>query len=227
MRRDDNELFDLMKAELFTAVVGDVLDTMGLTHQFLSPQFKPLQDDMVIAGRAMPVLNADYFGAANPGQTELSTKPFGLTFRALDDLKPNEVYIATGGSRRYAMWGELMSTRAIHLKANGAILDGYSRDTRGILRLNYPTFSHGRYAQDAGARSKVVDFRVPVEISGVPVTPGDIIFADLDGVLIIPQAAAEEAINKALEKVRTENLVRKAIEEGMSTVEAFEKFGVM
>jgi len=227
MWKDDNELFELMKKELFTAVVGDVLDTMGLVHQFLSPKFKPLQDDMIVLGRAMPVLNADYFGAVNDGQTELSSKPFGLTFRALDDLKANEVYIATGGSRRYAMWGELMSTRAMHLNAAGAILDGYSRDTRGILRLNFPTFSHGRYAQDAGARSKVVDFRVPVEIDGIRVTPGDIVFADLDGVLIIPQVAEEEAINKALEKARTENLVRKAIEEGMSTVDAFDQFGVM
>jgi len=227
MWENDNDLFQLMKAELFTAVVGDVLDTLNLTHQFLSPEFKPLHDDMVIAGRAMPVLNADYFGAETGGQTELSDKPFGLTFRALDDLKQNEVYVATGGSRRYAMWGELMSTRAIHLKAAGAVLDGYSRDTRGILRLNYPTFSHGRYAQDAGARSKVVDFRVTVEVSGVTVKPGDIVFADIDGVLIIPREVEEEAINKALEKVRTENLVRKAIEDGMSTVEAFNKFGVM
>lgn len=227
MWQSDSELFALMKAELFTAVVGDVLDVMGLTHQFLAPEIKPLRDDMVIAGRAMPVLNADFFGASNLGQTDLSSKPFGLTFRALDDLKLHEVYVATGGSRRYAMWGELMSTRAIHLKAAGAVLDGYSRDTSGILRLNFPTFSHGRYAQDAGARSKVVDFRVPVEVNGVRVAPGDIVFADLDGVLIIPQEAAEETINKALEKVRTEDLVRKAIEGGMSTVEAFEKFGVM
>lgn len=227
MWQDDNELFNLMKTELFTAVVGDVLDTMGLTHQFLPPQFVPLRDDMLIAGRAMPVLNADYFGAKTGGQTDLSDKPFGLTFRALDDLKPHEVYVATGGSRRYAMWGELMSTRARHLKAAGAILDGYARDTRGILRLNFPTFSHGRYAQDAGERSKVVDFRVPVEIGGVRIMPGDIVFGDIDGVLVIPQHAEEEAIRKAIEKNSTENLVRKAIEQGMSTVEAFEKFGVM
>jgi len=227
MWNDDSELFALMKNELFTAVVGDVLDAMGYTHQFLPPKFTPLRDDMVIAGRAMPVLNADYFGAVNDGQTDLSSTPFGLTFRALDDLQPHEVYVATGGSPRYAMWGELMSTRAIHLKAAGAVIDGYSRDTNGILRLNFPTFSHGRYAQDAGARGKVVDFRVPVEIGDIKVMPGDIVFADLDGVLIIPQDAEEEAIRKAVEKNRTENLVRKAIEDGMSTVEAFEKFGVM
>jgi len=150
-----------------------------------------------------------------------------LTFHALDSLKPNEVYISTGGTPRYAMWGELMSTRAIYLKSSGAVLNGYVRDTSDILRLNFPTFSRGRYAQDAGARSKVIDFRVPVEIEGVQVKPGDIVFGDIDGVLVIPRDAEEEAITRALEKARTENLVRKAIQEGMSTVEAFTKYGVM
>lgn len=225
--KSDDDLFGVMRAELFTAVVGDVLDKLGLVHQFLPQAIQPLRTDMVIVGRAMPVLNADYFGEKLDGQTELSDKPFGLTFRALDDLKTHEVYVATGGTPRYAMWGELMSTRALHLKAGGAVLNGFSRDTNGILALDFPTFSRGRYAQDASARSKVVDFRVPVEIEGVRVTPGDIVFGDLDGVLIIPQAAEQEVISLALEKVRAENKVREAIKNGMSTVEAFRKFGVM
>ncbi|NDJ52228.1 MAG: RraA family protein [Chloroflexi bacterium] len=223
----DEELFSLMKTELFTAVVGDVLDKMGLLHQFLPPRIQALHPDMLVAGRAMPVLEADYYVEKIEGQTELSSKPFGLMFHALDDLKPNEVYIAAGTSQPYAMWGELMSTRAIHLKAAGAVVDGYSRDTKGILRLNFPTFSHGRYAQDQGARGKVIDWRVPIEIGKIRIQPGDIVFGDIDGVLIVPKAAEEEAINRALEKVRAENMVRKAIEDGMSTVEAFETYGVM
>ena len=223
----DKELFDLMKTELFTAVVGDVLDKMGLYHQFLPPEIKALHDDMVVVGRAMTVLEADYFAEKSGGNQPLSNQPFGLMFEALDDLKENEVYIATGGSPRYALWGELMSTRAIHLGAAGAVVDGYSRDTRGILRLNFPTFSYGRYAQDQGARGKVVDWRVPIEIGGIRVNTGDIVFGDLDGVVIIPQEHAEEAISRALEKVRAENQVRIAIENGMSTVEAFKKYGVM
>jgi regulator of RNase E activity RraA len=146
---------------------------------------------------------------------------------ALDDLKPNEVYIASGGTPRYALWGELMSTRAMQLGAAGAVVNGYSRDTKGILELRFPTFSHGRYAQDQGYRGKVVDFRVGIEIEGVRVRPGDIVFADLDGVLVIPKEAEDEAITRALEKVTAENAVRTAIVNGMSTVEAFRKFGVM
>jgi regulator of RNase E activity RraA len=87
---------------------------------------------------------------------------------ALDDLKPNEVYICTGGSPRYALWGELMSIRAMHCGAAGAVLDGYSRDTRGILKLGFPTFSHGSYAQDQNPRGKVVDYRVPIVIRPSP-----------------------------------------------------------
>jgi regulator of RNase E activity RraA len=224
---DDAEMFAAMKRDLFTAVVGDILDTMGLLHQFLPPRLRPVRDDMVVLGRAMPVLEADHFGASVKGQNPLTAKPFGLMFRALDDLKPHEVYICTGSSPRYALWGGLMSTRAIHLKAAGAVLDGYCRDTSEILDLNFPTFCMGSFAQDQGPRGKVVDYRVPIEIEGVAIRPGDIVYGDRDGVLVIPAEAAEEAIAKAFEKVSTENKVRLAIQNGMSTVEAFETFGVM
>jgi regulator of RNase E activity RraA len=173
-------------------------------------------------------LEADFFEmSAAAGYNELSRQPFGLMFRALDDLKANEVYIATGASLRYALWGGLMSTRAILLRASGAILNGFSRDTNEILQLGFPTWSRGTYAQDQGTRGKVVDFRLPVEIDGVAVQPGDLVFGDRDGVVVIPRDAEREAIRRALEKASTENLVRKAIEGGMSTVEAYKRFGVM
>jgi regulator of RNase E activity RraA len=218
----DEELFDTLRRELFTAVVGDVMDTMGLLRQFLPPQLRPLRDDMVVTGRAMTVLEADV-----PSDTDLATEPFGLMFRALDDLKAGEVYVCAGGSPRYALWGELMSTRATKLGAAGAVVDGYHRDTSGILRLGFPTFSYGGYAQDQAPRGKVTDFRVPLEVGGVKVKPGDIVFGDLDGVCVIPRDAEEEVFRRALEKVRKENSVGQAIEEGMSAQEAFEKFGVM
>jgi regulator of RNase E activity RraA len=218
----DEELFDTLRRELFTAVVGDVMDTMGLLHQFLPPQIKPLRDDMVVTGRAMTVLEADV-----PSDTDFVSEPFGLMFRALDDLKAEEVYVCTGGSPQYALWGELMSTRAINLGAAGAVVDGYHRDTSGILQLGFPTFSYGGYAQDQAPRGKVIDFRVPLEIGGVKFTPGDIVFGDRDGVCVIPRTAEEEVFRRALEKVQKENLVGRAIEEGMSAQEAFQKFGVM
>ncbi len=225
---EDSELFALCRNELFTAVVGDVMDKLGLLKQFLPAKIQPLREDMVTVGRAMTVLEADVFAEASPGSANpLLSKPFGLMLEALDDLKPDEIYICTGSSPSYALWGELMSTRAMKLGAAGAVVDGYSRDTTGILSLNFPTFSYGRYAQDQGPRGKVIDFRVPLEIGGVRVNPGDIVFGDIDGVCIVPREAEEEVIAKALEKARGEKLVRKAIEDGMSAREAFDRFGIM
>ena len=147
--------------------------------------------------------------------------------QALDDLRPDEVYVCTGASPEYALWGELMSTRAITLGAAGAVVDGYSRDTRGILQLGFPTFSYGGYAQDQGPRGKVIDFRVPLEIGGVRLEPGDLLFGDLDGVCIIPRVAEEEVVRKALEKAREESVLERALREGMSATEAFAGYGIM
>lgn len=228
MWKDDEELFALMRGKLFPAVVGDILDTLGFMRQFLSPTIRPLRPEMVVIGRAMPVLEANAFSASEPeGRGPLSTQAFGLLFQALDDLRRHEVYVATGCAPQFALWGGLMTTRAMHLKAAGAVLDGYSRDTPEVLQMGLPVFSYGGYAQDQGPRGKVVDWRVPVEINGVRVKPGDIVFGDLDGVLVIPREAEEEAIRRALEKASTENQVRAAIQRGMSTVEAFRTFGVM
>lgn len=224
---DDSELFILAKQKLFVALVGDILDSMGLTHQFLSPQLKPIDPGMVIIGRAMPVLEADFFQQNAPGNNALSEKPFGLMFHALDDLQKNEVYICAGGSLRYAQWGGLMSTRAMQCGAAGAVIHGYHRDSNEILKLDFPVASFGSYAQDQGPRGKVVDWRVPIELDGVQVMPGDVVFGDRDGVLIIPAQAVEEAFQGAFEKAKGENEVLHALRNGMSTVEAFDKFGIM
>src|SRR5918994_3212730 len=135
----DEELYGTLRRELFTAVVGDVMDTMGRLRQFLPPQIKPLRNDMVVSGRALTVLEADLSTESRgTSGTDSMSEPFGLMLRALDDLKAEEVYICGGGSPRYALWGELMSTRAINLGAAGAVVDGYHRDTRGILQLGFP-----------------------------------------------------------------------------------------
>ena len=226
--KDDKQLFDIARKELFTALVGDVLDKMGYQHQFLAPTIKPLRQDMVTIGRAMPVLEADVFTEKTEGtHNPLMNKPFGIMFEELDSLQPDEVYICSGSSPRYALWGGLMSTRAIKLGAAGAVVDGYSRDTPEILHLNFPTFSMGGYAQDQGPRGKVIDYRLPIEFNGIRVNPGDIVFGDLDGVIIVPKEAVNDAFEAAIEKARGEKLVKRALEEGMSTVEAFAKFGIM
>ena len=225
---DDDELFALARRHLFTAVVGDVMDKLGFRHQFLPPAIQPLRLDLVAVGRAMTVLEGDFFEeSTRSSHNPLAAKPFGIMLEALDDLKHNEIYLCTGASPRYACWGELMSVRAMKTGAAGAVIDGYSRDTNGILELNFPAFSRGRYAQDQRPRGRVVDYRVPLEIEGTRIEPGDIVFADLDGVCVVPRKAERELFTAAFEKARGEKVVRKALENGVSAVQAFEEFGIL
>ena len=120
-----------------------------------------------------------------------------------------------------------MSTRAIHLKAAGAILDGYVRDANEIERLGFTVFCRGTYAQDQGVRGQVIDYRCPIEIAGIRIREGDLLFGDREGVLVIPAEVEEEAIARALEKVHTEDRVAEAIRSGMSACQALDTFGVM
>jgi len=217
--KDDRELFSLMKRTLYTPVVGDILDQCGRFHQCLPQTIRPLQDRMKVAGRAMPVLQADVFG---PQKT-----PFGLMTQALDNLKCGEVYVATGGTMQSASWGEIMTATARTRGAAGAVINGNHRDTPRVLKQNWAVFSRGPLAQDSAPRMKVVDFRCRIEIGGVVVAPGDLIFGDLDGVFIIPRELEEEVVARALQKARQEKVVRKAIEGGMSSTQAFQKYGIL
>jgi regulator of RNase E activity RraA len=226
--QNDDELFETMRVDLYTAVVGDILDMMGRTRQFLPPQIQPLREDMVVAGRAMPVLEMDDAGGEGPDRkSDVLNRPFGLMLTALDELRKNEVYVCTGASPSYALWGELMSTAARNRGAVGAVVNGWSRDTRGILNLNFPTFSYGRYAQDQRPRGKVVDFRCRIEIYGVEIRPGDILFGDLDGVLVVPREIEDEVIRRAWEKAHGEKTVFEAIKGGMGAQAAWDTYGIM
>lgn len=216
---NDDELFKLMRNQLYTAIVGDVMDTCGMRHQFLPPRLRPLCENMLIAGRAMTVLEADVFQEMDP--------PFGFMLDALDSLRPNEVYIASGSSASYALWGELMSTAARARGATGAILAGHVRDTRGIATMNFPVFCYGSYAQDQRIRGQVVAYRVPLEIDKVLVRPGDLLFGDIDGVLVVPREIEADVISKALERSRKERQAKQALAEGRLVKDVFSEYGIL
>jgi regulator of RNase E activity RraA len=215
----DRELFQEMRTHLFSAVIGDVLDLHGLHHQFLMPECKPLNPKTVVCGRAMTVFETDISEPVDP--------PFGLMLEALDSMKADEVYLAAGSSPRYALWGELMSTAARARGAAGAVLAGYTRDTNGILEMNFPVFCYGSYAQDQRGRGQVVDFRVPLEINGVTIQPGDIIFGDIDGVVVLPRKIEHIVVPEALEQVKKEKTARKLLLGGASAESVFCETGVL
>ena len=230
--KNDDELFTLIREKLYTPVVGDILDQMGYTHQFLPQTIRPLTalvppnmvgtflPDMrnVVVGWACTILENDVFSQPK--------KPFGYLTEALDQLQPNEIYVATG-AHNSALWGELLTATSRVKGAVGAVIDGPTRDTPQVLEQNFPVFCSGCWAQDSSLRTYVFDFRCPIEIGQVTIHDGDLIFGDVDGVLVVPKAIVEEVIEKALEKAAGEKKVRKAIEGGMSATDAFAKFGIL
>ena len=233
MKKNDEELFALIKEKLYTPVVGDILDQMGYCHQFLPAYIKPLESlvpsdayidrteedhRLKLVGYACTVLENDVFGPPK--------KPFGLLTEALDQLRPNEIFVATG-AHNSALWGELLTACGKARGAVGAVLDGYTRDTPKVIEQNFPVFCSGTWAQDSSVRTYVFKWRCPIEIGQVTIHNGDIVFGDIDGVLIIPKDIAPEVIEKALVKASTEKTMRKAIEDGMMVTDAFAKFGVL
>lgn len=218
---DDEGLFEIVDSELYTAVVGDVLDEMGFRRQFLPPEIRPLAAGMRLIGRCMTVLEADVYAERD------GDRPFGLMLNALDDLKPREVYVVTGSSPTYALWGEIMTAAAIARGASGVVCDGYLRDTHGILEQSFPAFALGSYAQDQRGRGEVIDFRCRVQVGDVEIMPGDIVMGDIDGVLVVPKRAEEEAFTRAIEKSRDEKTVLSDVRDGMLTEAAFRKHGIL
>lgn len=216
---NDAELSAIYRKELYTPVIGDILDGLGYYHCFLPQAIQPIRIDSKIFGRAMPVLTIDVYG---PQQN-----PFGKLTEALDQLLPGEIYLASGGAMRCAYWGEILTATAKKRGAVGAVINGFHRDTPMVMEQNWPVFSRGRYAQDSAVRTQVADYRCALEIESVWIQPGDLVFGDMDGVLIIPAKMEEEVTIKALQKARGEKQVRKEIENGMSSTEAFGKYGIL
>ena len=219
---DDATLFAAARRELFTALVGDTLDRMGLRRQYLGPAFRPVDSGMVILGRAMTVTEADV-DAARPGPA------FGLLFQALDDLKPGEVYICAGASPAYALWGGLMSTRAI---ACGAARGPWCMATIATRRRScgsgFPVALVRRLrAGPGGARARWSPGASRSWWTACGWRAGTWCYGDRDGVLIVPQDAVADAFAGAFEKARGESAVLRALQGGMSTVEAFARFGIM
>ena len=217
--KNDDELFGLMRQHLFSSIIGDVLDLEGYRHQFLPPQCRPLSPEMVLVGRAMTVLEADVYHLPDP--------PFGKMLEALDSIQTHEVYVAAGCRPRYALLGELMSTAAKVRGAAGAVIAGYVRDVKGIRELGFPTFCYGGYGQDQRGRGQVIDYRVPLEIEGVTINPGDILLGDVDGVVVLPRDIEKDVVSRALEQALKEKTARKMLLNGARAQDVFTETGVL
>jgi 4-hydroxy-4-methyl-2-oxoglutarate aldolase len=209
-----------MRERLYSAVVCDALDQLGLKNQSPRVPLRPLTVSAVLVGRCKTTLWAE-MAHADP-------RPYELELQAVDTCQPDDVLIAAaGGSMRSGLWGELLSTAARRSGCAGAIIDGAVRDIAKTAEIAFPIFARGTSPYDSRDRNRVVDVDVPVEIDGVRFSPGDLVIADMDGIVVVPQAVEAEVLRAAWEKVHAENKVRDAIAAGMTATAAFRKYGVL
>jgi regulator of RNase E activity RraA len=217
---DEIAVFEMMEKELYTPVVADILDQMGCREQTMAARIRPVYPSAVVVGRAMTMLGMEVY--------RVPEHPYRLCIEALDQVQPGEVPVITaGGAQSAAFWGELLSTATRARGGRGAIVDAYSRDVNHIIRMQFPVFATGIRPTDSLGRIDVVDYRVPVRCGDVLVNPGDIVFADYDGAVVLPQGIWRETVERALEKVRGENRVREELTQGALLGDVFRKHGIL
>ncbi|MFT4041293.1 MAG: RraA family protein [Thermomicrobiales bacterium] len=218
----DATLFDRMARDLYVAVISDMLDGLGLRDQVLQPGIVPIDPAHapVLVGRAATMVIASQF--------EVVAQPYTNQIAAIDALQPGDVaVVAVGGRDDIAVWGELFSNAALARGARGMVTDGCHRDTRMIQALGFPVFSRGARPVDISGRGTVVSHGRPVELAGVRVQPGDIVFAEIDGAAIIPAAVADEVVTKAFEKVAKEDGARQDLRNGALLAEVWARYKVL
>ena len=215
--------FGQLSAELYSAVLSDVLDEFGFKHQAMKPFVRPVDDSLVLMGRARTGLFAETFSVRD------GENPYAVEIALLDDLKPGDVAIlaCNGPTNRIAPWGELLTTAAMARGAVGCVTDGLARDLRHIKRLAFPVFHGGIGPLDSKGRARMIEMDTVVECGGVEVRSGDIVFADIDGVVIIPQDHASAVIERAVDKAKSENHTREELAQGRLLREVYEKYGVL
>lgn len=218
----DAATIKLVRQRLYSGVISDVLDSLGDWDHALAPHVRPLDEDLVLFGRVRTGLYMSVY------HVEADANPYELEIALIDDLKKDEVpVLGCPKGNRIAPWGELLSTASRARGAAGCVTDGLVRDLRLIRKMKFPVFAGGIGPLDSKGRGTVVKIDVPIECGGVRVTPGDWIFGDVDGVVVIQSAVAEKAIAMALEKVKSETTVRAELKKGHRLKDVFARHGIL
>jgi regulator of RNase E activity RraA len=207
-------------SRLYSAVLCDALDRLGHRRQGLAHTIRPLFPEARIIGTART-----FHSVKKDGFPE---KPYAKELEALDAVRPGDVIVFdTGNDVSSGVWGELLSTAARARRAQGAVVDGLTRDAAKIIEKKFPVFARGISPYDSFGRSEVVAYDVPIECGGVTVNSGDIVFADFDGIVIIPQSVIEGVVRAAEEKASREKIVDGEFGQGRKVAEVFAKHGVL
>lgn len=211
---------EMMRESLYAAVVCDALDALGYPHQSPRVPLRPWTTDRLLVGRCKTTLWTE--------MAHVDPNPYELELRAVDECETDSVLIAAAaGSMRSGIWGELLSTAASNRGCVGAIVDGAARDVAKMREMGFACFARGTSIYDSQNRQRVIDIDVPVDIDGVRFEPQSLVFADVDGVVVVPREIETEAIQNAWQKVHDENVTRDAIRQGMKATDAYAKYGVL
>jgi len=219
---DDSSRFAWIREHLRVPAVCDILDDLGRRSQAMHHRLRPLDaKNCIIVGRARTFrwMEVDYV---------IEEDPYGIEIDVMDDLKPGDVPIhSSDASWTNAPWGELMSTLAKRNGSTGCICDGLIRDCQQIIEIGYPIFYAGIRPLDSKGRGRVMAYDVPVRCGDVLVHPGELVFADFDGVVVVPRDLEDQVLEMADDKMGKENLTRRDLLAGRSLREVFDQYGVL
>ena len=218
---NESDLFDYLEKHSYAAVYSDIMDEMGFRTQVVSPnaRIKPIKDNYVAMGRAVTLLNS-------PDGNE--NNPYDLVIKCIDSMSSETILVTTGTEPlETGIMGELTATALRVNGCRGAVVNGYTRDARKIMEMNFPTFAWGTSPIDTTGRVRVIETNIPITIGGVSIHPGNMVFADLDGIIVIPKEIESEVIKKVIERIGTENTVRNELADGKKMADVWKRHGVL
>ena len=220
--KERQDLISLCHDQLYSAVLADTLDSLGLHDQISFPGIQPLDQKTNVCGFArvglyMPVYHDDE-----------NMRVYENEIAFVDSLEVGDVAVLVcHGNKRISPWGELLSERSAYLGAAGCVTDGCIRDSRQICDLKFPVYAAGTNPADTKYRGKMMMYDVPGEIGGVSIAQGDLVFGDTDGIIVIPSQSISQVVNQALSKVSAENTVRDEIRAGDMLVDIFSRHKIL
>ncbi len=218
----DDALIATARSTLYSGVISDILDERGIWNHAMAPHVRPLDESLTLFGRARTGLYMPVY------HVEEGANPYELEIKLIDSLAKDDVpVLGCPDGKRIAPWGELLSTASRARNAAGCVTDGLVRDVRVIRSMKFPVFAGGIGPLDSKGRGVVMKIDIPVECGGTAVSSGDWVFGDVDGVVVIPAAIAEEVITLSLEKVTQETTVRKELEAGESLATVFARHRIL
>jgi regulator of RNase E activity RraA len=211
--------FDDLSRRLYTAVLSDILDSIGMREQCPDVELNSVTGVRVLLGLAKTLQWEDY--------RDEGGDPYNLMIAAIDSIKPGEVVVSAAHSSQSALWGELLSTATRMRGGRGAIVDGAVIDIAQIKAMDFPCFALAKTPKDSAGPHSVISYHVPVEIGGVCIKPMDLVMIDADGMVVIPAEKAEEVIKLALEKVDKEDTTRHELLKGRLLRDVYREYGVL